>query len=93
MTLKEIFNEYLNSQEFEESIPNKNKEEEVNQKYIDASKKYEKEATEYVEKSLGEFGNRPVSGITYNIKTGDVRQPTVNERLVIEMLRRAGGNI
>lgn len=65
----------------------------LHQKYIDASKKYEKEAAEYVEKSLGEFGNRPVSGITYNIKTGDVRQPTVNERLVIEMLRRAGGNI
>ena len=35
MTLKEIFNEYLNSQEFVESIPNKNKENEVNQKYID----------------------------------------------------------
>ena len=35
MTLKEIFNEYLNSKEFEESIPNKNKENEVNQKYID----------------------------------------------------------
>ena len=35
MTLKEIFNEYLNSQEFVESIPSKNKENEVNQKYID----------------------------------------------------------
>ena len=35
MTLKELFNEYLNSQEFVESIPNKNNEKELNQKYID----------------------------------------------------------
>ena len=35
MTLKEIFNEYLNSQEFVESIPSENKENDVNQKYID----------------------------------------------------------
>ena len=35
MTLKEIFNEYLNSREFAESIPDKNKENNVDQKYID----------------------------------------------------------
>ena len=35
MTLKEIFNEYLDSQEFVNSIPNKNNEKNLNQKYVD----------------------------------------------------------
>ena len=35
MTLKEIFNEYLNSQEFVKSIPNKENEKYLNQKYVD----------------------------------------------------------
>ena len=35
MTLEEIFNEYLNSQEFVNSIPNKENEKYLNQKYID----------------------------------------------------------
>ena len=35
MTLEEIFNEYLNSQEFVNSIPNKENEKYLNQKYVD----------------------------------------------------------
>ena len=35
MTLEEIFNEYLNSREFVNSIPNEKNEKELNQKYID----------------------------------------------------------
>ena len=35
MTLEEIFNEYLNSREFVNSIPKKKKKKELNQKYID----------------------------------------------------------
>ena len=45
--LKDLYNEYLNSKEFEATIPNINNERDVDQKYIDDYVNYSKDLINY----------------------------------------------
>lgn len=60
------------------------------------SKKYEKEVNEFLKGYMGEYGDMPSQdpmALSYNTKTGEMGQQSLRNRVAIEMLRYAGGNI